>query len=168
MTPRAKQLLTVGTMAYLETEVGGDSGRMLAAMAAMVDAALPAARAVAPKPPLPMPPQAVYELFKKRTPVLCYPLDRGWFGRIANAMRRIDGLTVDDIEVVLCWIEAGALNSWPNGAPTFANVCNLFPQWVVQSRQWDSNGRQTLRGGKLVGTAAGAEAAATWGSFSKE
>lgn len=100
--------------------------------------------------------------------VITEPVDKKWFGWMSSVLKGIDGLQPADVDLVVDWLAAGGLASWPTGLPDLYAVAKWFPAWIGRAREWDRRGRQVLRGGNQVGAAPESTPESTWDAFRAE
>jgi hypothetical protein len=143
MTARAKRIRAAVTI-----DTGNLSDILLDAIALMLDAATAreSKKAPAKKYNLPISPGEMVSLVRTRLAgkLIADPIAADWYGRIGKAMGQVDGLTRADIDTLVEWIDAGGLNWWTYGVPTFVTLCTNFSKWMPEAREWHNRGRQVL------------------------
>jgi len=147
-TVRAKCIYEAGLPAY-----GGEpppsAQKMMKAIALMLaEATKPKKKKAATKnegATLAFGPGELYEACLARVPhiIACEPYDQRWFGRLGKVLQASKGLTADDLETLVAWIEGGALDFGSNWS--FSHVIKHFPNWMAQARQGGS-GQQAGQG----------------------
>lgn len=134
--------------------------RILRAVARMLALATqPKKKATVDDSKLAVPPRTLFEAVRSQAGdrVLCEPIDGRWFGRLGGALKALPSFGVDDVELLISWLQAGGMASWPQGIPTFSHLITNLDKWTAFAREWDRRGRQAIRGKTLVGAAATAE-----------
>ncbi len=113
--------------------------------------------------PLPVSPSELFEAIAATGKVLCDPIDKRWFGRLGGLLRSVT-VTPADVDLLVSWLEAGGVASWPQGMPTFDHFIQRMGNWLSFAREWNRRG-----GGRIVKGMIGADAAAEadWGAFKR-
>jgi hypothetical protein len=127
--------------------------RMVKAIAAMLAARVDESK-------LTVPPRTLFEAIRQGCPdkVLCEPIDARWFGRLGGTLKALPSFTEADPQLLVDWLNAGGMSTWPQGVPTFGHLINKLNDWLAFAREWDQRGRQTIGGKRgVVGAASTAE-----------
>lgn len=131
-----------------------NSKRLVAALAAMLDEALPPTRKKQKSPldetVLPFTPKQVYDELEKHCAdiIELKPYQQSSFGVLGRSLKRCQGLDAGDLSTVVGWIQSGGLSSWPT-TPTWAHVTKHFVNWVAQARR-DGGRAKVIGPGPLV------------------
>lgn len=129
--------------------------RMVKAIAAMLAAAKVTKKARVDETKLTVPPRKLFEAIRQGCPdkVLCEPIDGRWFGQLGGALKALPSFTEEDPQLLVDWLNAGGMSTWPQGVPTFGHLVKRLNDWLAFAREWDKRGRNTIRGKTAVGAA---------------
>jgi hypothetical protein len=122
--------------------------RMVRAIAAMLSVQKANKRPRVDESKLIVPPRTLFEAVRKGCPdkVLCEPIDARWFGRLGAALKALPSFTEADPQLLVDWLNAGGMSTWPQGVPTFSHLITHLDRWTAFAREWDQRGRQTIGG----------------------
>lgn len=132
---------------------------MVRAMAAMLALSRVTKRARSEESRLNVAPRTLFDAIRAGASdkVLCEPIDARWFGRLGGALKALPSFMPADVELLVEWLNAGGMRSWPQGVPTFSHLITHLDKWTAFAREWNSRGRQEMRGKTAVGVASTAE-----------
>lgn len=93
-------------------------------------------------------PKELFETIRQGCPdkVLCEPIDGRWFGRLGGVLKALPSFTKADPGLLVDWLNAGGMQGWPQGVPTFSHLITQLDKWTAFAREWDARGRQSIGG----------------------
>jgi hypothetical protein len=143
--PRAAVIYEVGIEAYKSTLP--DDEPLIRAIACMIaEATKKQPRKQPAKSKAPFPPADFFEMFKDSDYFALDTIQSSMYGRAGKMLSEIKDVTLEDVELVIEWVEGGGLEWW-SVKPAAKHIVNNFPTWLAQAKAAGAKGPDI---GKLV------------------